>query len=283
MILSKLKFRRNHTLLRNGLIIVFATLLFSCSQYQKVLKSTDYELKYTKAMEYYEDEDYMRAATLLNELQGIYRGTDKAEVIQYTYASCLYGLHDYIMAGHYYRQFVKTYPSSALNEECQFMSGYCYYMQSPKPRLDQTDTYNAINEFQLFVNIYPSSDRVSEANRLMDELRDKLVYKSYLGAKLYFDLGNYMGNNYLSAVIAAQNSLKEYPDTKYREELSFLILEAKYIQAVNSVVEKKEDRMRDAIDEYFSFINEFPESEYMKKAVKIFEDASKVVKFEEVN
>lgn len=263
--------------------VIIIPFVLSCSQYQKVLKSTDYELKYSKAMEYYEKEDYMRAATLLNELQGVYRGTDKSESINYTYANCLYGLNDYLMGGHYFRQFVKTFPSSELNEECQFMSAYCYYMQSPKPRLDQTDTYNAINEFQLFVNLFPSSSRVPEANRLMDELRDKLVYKSYLSAKLYFDLGNYMGNNYLSSVIAAQNSLKEFPDTKYREELSFLILEAKYIQAENSVVEKKETRMRDAIDEYFSFINEFPESQYMKRAVKIFDDASKAVKFEEAN
>ncbi|SMO41003.1 Beta-barrel assembly machine subunit BamD [Saccharicrinis carchari] len=263
--------------------LILIPLLLSCSQYQKVLKSTDYEFKYAKAMEYFEKEDFMRAATLLNELQGVYRGTDKAETINYTYASCLYGLNDYIMAGHYYRQFVKTFPSSQRNEECQFMSGYCYYMTSPKPRLDQTDTYNAINEFQLFVNLYPRSERVAEANRLMDELRDKLVYKSYLSAKLYFGLGDYMGNNYLSAVIAAQNSLKEFPDTKYREELSFLILEAKYIQAVNSVISKKEERMRDAIDEYFSFINEFPESQYLNRAVKIYNDAAKNINFEETN
>ena len=264
-------------------VIILVPLLFSCSNYQKVLKSTDYEFKYTKAMEYFEKEDYMRAATLLNELQGVFRGTDKAETINYTYASSLYGLSDYIMAGHYYRQFVKTFPASKLNEECQFMSGYCYYMTSPKARLDQTDTNNALNEFQLFVNLYPSSGRVAEANRLMDELRDKLVYKSYLGAKLYFDLGDYMGNNYLSAVIAAQNSLKEFPDTKYREELSFLILESKYIQAVNSVPAKKDERMREAIDEYFSFINEFPESQYLSKAVKIYNSASKNIQFEEVN
>jgi outer membrane protein assembly factor BamD len=264
-------------------ILVVIPLLYSCSQYQKLLKSTDYELKYTKAKEYYEEEDFMRAVTLLNELQGVYRGTDKAEDITYTYANCLYGLRDYIMAGHYYRQFVSTYPTSSLSEECQFMSAYCYYMLSPKPRLDQEETYKAIDEFQLFMNLYPTSSKVEEANLLIDELRDKLVFKSYLSSKLYFDLGTYMGNNYKSAIIAAQNSLKEFPDTKYREELSFLILEAKYIQAANSVIGKKEERMRDTIDEYFSFINEFPESEYIKKAVKIYNDASKFVNFKDVN
>ena len=81
----------------------------------------------------------------------------------------------------------------------------------------------------------------------------------------------------MSAVIAAQNSLKQYPDTKYREELSFLILDAKYIQAVNSVEEKKMDRYGEAIDEYYAFYNECPESQYSKRAQKILEDSQREV------
>ncbi|WP_244824890.1 MULTISPECIES: outer membrane protein assembly factor BamD [Carboxylicivirga] len=249
-----------------------------CSKYQKLLKSQDYELWYAEAMKYYEQEDYTRAATLLGQLVNIYRGTDKAEEANYVYANCLYGLNDFLTAGHYYREYVKNFPAGDYAEECQYMSAYCYYMRSPKPRLDQTTTEEAIQEFQLFINMYPNSARVDESTRLMDELRDKLVYKSYLNAKLYYNLGDYLGNNYQSAVIAAQNSLKDFPDTKYREELSFLILESKYIQAVNSVEEKKEERVRDTIDEYYSFVNEFPEGKYKKKADRIFEDTDKMLK-----
>ncbi|WP_430816241.1 outer membrane protein assembly factor BamD [Carboxylicivirga sp. RSCT41] len=250
----------------------------SCSKYQKLLKSQDYELWYTEAMNYYEKEDYTRAATLMGQLVNIYRGTDKAEEVNYTYANCLYGLNDYLTAGHYYREYVKNFPAGDYAEECQYMSAYCYYKRSPKPRLDQTTTEDAIQEFQLFINMYPNSARVEESTRLMDELRDKLVFKSYLNAKLYYNLGDYMGNNYQSAVIAAQNSLKDFPDTKYREELSFLILESKYIQAVNSVEEKKEERVRDTLDEYYSFVNEFPEGKYRKKADRIFADTDKMLK-----
>jgi outer membrane protein assembly factor BamD len=151
-------------------------------------------------------------------------------------------------------------------------------MRSPKPRLDQTTTEEAIQEFQLFINMYPNSARVEESTRLMDELRDKLVFKSYLNAKLYYNLGDYLGNNYMSAVIAAQNSLKDFPDTKYREELSFLILESKHIQAVNSIEEKKEERVRDTIDEYYSFINEFPEGKFRKRADRIFKESDDLLK-----
>ncbi|MFT3738191.1 MAG: outer membrane protein assembly factor BamD [Breznakibacter sp.] len=259
-------------------LLVSLLVLASCSDYQKLLKSTDYELKYNKAMAYYKAEDFVKATTLFEELTSIYRGSDKAENLTYCYADALFKMKDYLMAAHYYGQFVKTYPSSDLVEECQFQLAYCKYKQSPKPRLDQTLTYEALNEFQLFINMFPASPRVNEATRFMDELRDKLVYKSYLNARLYFDLGNYRGNNYRSSVIAAQNSLREFPDTKYREELSFLILEAKYIQAVKSVEEKKDERARETIDEYYSFINEFPDSKYLKKAESIYKVSSSLVK-----
>ena len=85
------------------------------------------------------------------------------------------------------------------------------------------------------------------------------------------------GNNYLAAVITAQNILKEYPYTKLREDLSILILRAKYGMAKESVLEKKEDRMRDTIDEYYAFINEFPESKYRKEVESIFKEANKYV------
>lgn len=87
-----------------------------------------------------------------------------------------------------------------------------------------------------------------------------------------------MGNNYESAVITAQNALKRFPSNKYREELSIIILDAKYEQAVQSVVEKKLDRYRSAIDEYYNYINEYPEGKLRKHADKIFNESKKIVK-----
>jgi len=246
----------------------------SCGDYQKLLKSNDHELKYEKGLAYYEEGDYMRAATLLGDLIGIFRGTEKSESSHYIYADCLYNMKDYIMAEHYFSMFVQNYPTSDKTEEAQFMSAYCSYMMSPNPRLDQTTTYEALEGFQLFINLYPDSERAKEATVLMDELRDKLVYKAYLNAKLYYNMGNYMGNNYKSAVISARNTLDDYPDTQYREELSFLILDAKYLEAINSVLDKQEERLRDTLDEYYSFVNEFPQSRYLSDANDIFEKTS---------
>jgi outer membrane protein assembly factor BamD len=257
-------------------LVVIALFLSACGDYNKIVKSTDYEFKYKKAVEYYEEGEYVRAGTLFQELVNIYRGTSRADKIYYFYAKSMIGQKDYLMAGHYFKTLVKEFPASEYVEEAQFMVGYCAYLLSPKPRLDQSVTQEAIDALQLYINLYPFNERVEEANRLIDELRDKLVYKSYLTAKLYFDF-----ENYKAAVVALTNSMKEHPDSKYREELMYMLLKSKYLLAVNSVSEKKEERLTNALDEYFTFVDEYPESQYKKEADKYYETTAKLLNYKE--
>lgn len=259
-------------------ILIFTILVSSCGEYQKVLKSADPEFKYVKAKQYFERREYNKAATIFNELVPVFKGTAKADEVLYYLAESYFLQRNYTMAGHYYQQYAKSFPNTQEAETAYFNAAYCLYMSSPNPRLDQANTTKGIEAFELFLDLYPESGRYNEAQDYISELQDKLVYKSYLNAKLYFDLGNYMGNNYQAAVIAATNSLKDFPDTKYREELSFLILKSKYIQAENSVMEKQDDRYRETIDEYYSFINDFPESKYLKEANKMYTTSQEAVK-----
>ncbi|MCT4615025.1 MAG: outer membrane protein assembly factor BamD [Marinifilaceae bacterium] len=248
-------------------LLGFIILLSSCSEYQKLLKSDDNELKFTKAKEYYNSEDYAKAATLFQEVAPVYRGTSKAETIAYYIAYCAYGQNDPFSAGHYFRSFLKTYPDSPFAEECLYMSAYCYYMESPKPRLDQTPTNDAIEAFQLYINRYPRSTRIEKCNTYIDEMQDKLVFKSYLTAKNYYDR-----EYYPSAIIALQNSIKDYPGSKYRENLMCMLLESKYKLAENSVIKKKRERYNLAKEEYYSFINEYKEGKFRKNADKMLSD-----------
>lgn len=258
--------------------LLLALTLFSCSDYQKLLKSDDAELKYTKAVDYFNKGDFMRASTLFDAVATYYKGTERSETVLNYLAKSYMGQKDYLSASEYYKTYVKTYPKGKYVVEAKYMIGYCHYLDSPDARLDQAETLNAIVALQEFVEVYPESERVPEANKLLDEMHDKLAFKAYLNAKLYFNLGNYLGNNYESAVIAAQNALKKYPSTKYREELSMLILEAKYQQAVQSVEEKKIERYRSTIDEYYNYINEFPTGKSRKQADRIFNESKKIVK-----
>ena len=152
-------------------------LMISCSEYQKLLKGTDFEAKYEKAMEYYDEEDYYRSQTLLEELLTIYKGTQKAEEVYYRYTYCYYNLDDYLLAGYHFKVFAQTYPNSDYAEECSYLSAYCHFLNSPNSSLDQTDTYKAIEALQLFINMYPQSTRKDSCNSLIDDLRFKLESK----------------------------------------------------------------------------------------------------------
>lgn len=252
--------------------------LSSCGEYNKLLKSTDYDYKYEAAKNYYAKGQYGRSATLLNELITIMKGTDKAEESLYMLGMSYYNQEDFSTAAQTFITYCNTYPRGIFTELASFHAGKALYQDSPEPRLDQTGTYAAIQQLQRYLEYYPSSPRKKDAQDMVFELQDKLVKKDYYSAKLYYDLGNYLGNNYESAVITAQNALRDYPYTDLREELSVLILRAKYEMALNSVEEKRLERFRDTVDEYYAFKNEFPDSKYTKEAARIFEASNKVIK-----
>ncbi len=247
------------------IITLFVFLLSSCSEYQKILKSNDYNLKYKKAVEYYESGDYYRAQSLFDELVSLFKGTDKAEDILYYYADCHYQQRDYVIAAYYFDNFAKTFPYSPKTEQAVYNSAYCYYLNSPRSSLDQSDTKKAINAMQYFINKYPDSNKIDEANEIIDKLHFKLEEKSYNNARLYYKLGDYQ-----AATIALKNSIKDFPDSKYREEILYLIVKSSFLLAEMSVPSKQGERYQNTISEYFVFIDEYPESKYLKEIEKMY-------------
>jgi len=254
------------------ILFVFSVIIIisSCGGYEKLLKSNDIELKYEKGMAYYDQGQYMKAVTLFEQVIPRMKGTGKSENLNFLQAQCYYKMKDYVMAGHYFRTFVRTYFNSPRAEEADYLGAYCYYKLTVRPELDQTNTYNAINAFTLFKTKFPNSDHVEECNKLILELKEKLVEKSYLEAKLYFDL-----EKYKAAIVAIKNSLSDYPETKYREELMFLKLKSNYLLAVNSIHSKEQERYQNTVDEYYSFIDEFPKSKYGKEAEKMYNSSAR--------
>lgn len=257
------------------LMWMMIVLLSSCGEYNKILKSTDYELKYSYAKKYFNAKKYSRAASLLDELVPVFRGTANAEESLYLLAQSYYGQEDYQTATEYFKTYYSTYPKGEYAELSRYYAGYGLYLDSPDPRLDQTQTFDAIEQLQLYLEYYPQSERVKDVQNLMFELQEKLAYKELLAVRLYFNLGTYMGNNYLSSVITAQNALKNYPYSKYREEFMFYIIRSKYELALVSVHEKLQGRYREVVDEYFAYMNEYPEGKYVKQVQKFYDYANK--------
>ena len=253
-------------------------LLTGCTQYAKVQKSMDFDYKYELAKAYYMEEEYSQASSLLEGVLAFTKGTMFAEEALYMLSMCYFQMNDYVTASSYFTTYYNTYPRGVYAEAARFMSARALFLDTPDPRLDQTSTIKAIGEIRVFTEYYPYSKYRDQANEMLYELHDRLVEKEYGAAKLYYDLGNYMGNNYQSCIITAQNALNDYPYTKLREELSILILRARYGMAKESIQEKMMDRYRDTEDEYYAFKNEFPESKYMKEADKIYRDTQKALK-----
>lgn len=257
---------------------ILIIILSSCGEYNKVLKSKDIDYKFEYAKKAFDRGQYVQASTILTDIITPLKGGPKGEEALYLLALSYYENKDYLNSGVYFKTYYTRYPKGQFTELSRFYSGYGYYLESPDPQLDQSITLKAIEELQGFLDYFPKSDKVTIAQNAIFELQDKLTLKELQNAQLYYNLGTYMGNNYESAVIVAQNALKDYPYTKYREQLQLLILKSRFQEAVQSVEEKKPERFRDVIDEYYSFINDFPDSSNKKEADNILKIAQKYVK-----
>jgi len=251
------------------LIITLLPFLPSCG-FQKILKNGTADEKYEAAIKYYNEKDYSRALQLFDQIMGAMRASDKAEKIYYYYAYCYYNQKDYTLASYYFKRYATTFPNSPQAEECSFLCAYCNYMNSPEYSLDQTITFEGLKELQLFANTYPKSKRISECNDLIDKLRDKLEYKDYKMAKLYYRM-----EDYAAAITSLNNIIKDFPGTVHKEEIMFLIFKSYHKFAKESIEEKKKDRHQKAIIAYTEFVAQYPESQFLTEATDLKERSKK--------
>lgn len=245
----------------------------SCDSFEKVLKSEDFDYKYEKAKEYYNEGDYYKSRVLLEELISYYKGSKSVEDLYYYYSWCYYGDKEYLSAAYYFKRFVDVYGNSEHAEESLFMVAKSYSKMSPRAELDQTNTIKAIESFELFVNSYPNSSKVAESNALIDEMRKKMEEKSIANADLYFKI-----SDFAAAAHDYQNVLLNFPETTERERLSFMILKSKFHLAEKSIESKKEHRFNETITTYLKFIDSYKDSEYLREAESYYTASNTYIK-----
>ena len=271
-------------------VVIVALLLSSCAkEFNAVYKSTDYDYKYEFAKECFDKGKYTNAITLLEELVTILKGSDNGEECLYMLAMAEFCNGDYETASTYFKKYYQSYPKGIYSEMASYFVGESLYMSTPEPRLDQSQTVNAISAYQEYLDLFPDALMKSQAQQRLFALQDKLVKKELLSAQLYYNLGTYFGNctnggsNYEACIITAQNALKDYPYSSMRENFSLLIMKSKYELAEQSVREKQLDRFRDAEDECYGFINEFPDSKDRDLAEKYIAKCKKITSSENNN
>jgi len=250
------------------LLLALVFLASSCkSTFERTRTSGNAELILTSAFNFYEKKNYQRALTLFELVINTLRGDARAEEAFYAYAECHYKTNQYLLAAFYFKNFSNTFTNSPLREEAAYMSAYSNYQLSPSFRLDQKATESAIEEFQVFVNLFPTSEKVGACNKLIDGLRRKLEQKAFGEGQLYFDLRQYQ-----SAVISFDNLLRDYPESPDVERVRYLIAKASFLLSENSVVEKKEERYGQASVRCADFLEKYPSGKYSKEVNQIRKD-----------
>lgn len=260
---------KKQILLLSGLLIVLLLADVGCrSKYEKLKASNDNAKKFQEGKRLYDKKEYVKALGLFETLLSRYRGTDGATDLFYLNAMANYKLKDYTSAAYHFNEFATSYPSDPRAEEARFLTAYCYYLDAPVFSLDQENTLKCIDKLQLFINLYPKSDRVAEASKLIQDLRDRLEIKAYSNAKLYLTIGENQ-----AAIIAFGNVLRDYPDTKYAEELDYLTIKAEYEYAHQSREYKQEERYTQTIESADSFFDKYPKSTYTAQAQQLRKDS----------
>ena len=253
-------------IIQKGILLILAVALFSCSEFQKTLKSDDIDKKFDAAIAYYKDQDYYRAGLLLEELIPITRGTANAEISLFYYAYCHYYQNQLYLATFYFENLLSTYPRSEYAEEAQYMAAKSKYEGTPKYNLDQSSTQSTLADLQSFINKYPNSQYVRSSETMMENLNARIEQKAFESAVLYHKLGYYK-----SAVITLDHFKNDFPTSKFLEEATFIRLESQFKLAKLSVEDKKDERFREAITFYQDFVDTFPNSKFARQAENIYD------------
>ncbi|MET0758791.1 MAG: outer membrane protein assembly factor BamD [Flavobacterium sp.] len=241
--------------------LLIAVVFSSCSEYQKAIKTEDVAVKFDMATKLYESKKYTKAIRLFEQLAPTYRGKPQAEKMFYMFAQSYYKTKQYYLAGYQFESFASGYPKSDKIQEAAFLGAKCYSMLSPVYSLDQTDTYKAIDKLQAFIDTYPNSEYLSEANVVVKALREKLEKKAFENAKGYNKISDHK-----SAIVALDNFISDYPGTPFKEKALFYKFDSTYQLAINSVPSKMEERLNVAKTAHSNLIKFNANSEYKQKA-----------------
>lgn len=253
-----------------GLLLLVVTLFYSCNEYQKALKNEDVAAKFNISTQLYDAGKYSKAIRLFEQIATSYRGKPQAEKLFYMFAQSYYKTKQYYLAGYQFESFVSGYPKSEKLEEAAYLGAKSFSMLSPTYSLDQTDTFKAIDKLQAFIDTYPNSEYLPEANSTVKVLREKIEKKVYENAKGYNTIADYK-----SALVAFDNFIADYPGTPFKENALFYKFDSAYQLAINSIPAKMVERLNVAKLAYAN-LNKFnAENQYKTKANEMIAEVEK--------
>jgi len=242
-------------------LLVLVLLVSSCNEYQKALKNEDIAAKFEIGTKMYDAKKYTKAIRLFEQIAPQYRGKPQAEKLFYMFSQSYYKTKQYTLSGYQFESFVSSYPKSEKVQEAAYLGAKSYSKLSPEYSLDQTDTFKAIEKLQNFIDTYPNSEYLSEANETMRVLSDKIEKKVYENAKGYNTVSEFK-----AAIVALDNFIIDFPGTKFKEDALFLKFDSAYQLGINSVPSKMEERLNVAKAAYTGLMKYKADTKYKEKA-----------------
>ena len=251
--------------------LYFILILFigvSCSKFRKIEKSQDWRVKYEAALNYYNKKDYYRASVLFEQVIPIVRGLPEGEKVQFYLAYCQFYDKLYLLGSEQFKTFYETYGRSSMAEEARYMFAYSLYMSSPKDNLDQSNSVDAMNAMQEFLNRFPNSKFRDQAIEVIATTQKKLERKGFDNAYQYYKM-----RQYKAAIVALNNFKNNFPDSEFLEEAYYLVIVSEYKLAEQSIYSKQEERYKGVVEHYKEFVDKYPSSGFLREGEKMYADS----------
>lgn len=269
--------------MRNGLtfwvLLSVLVLTISCSKFRKYEKSADWRVKYEAGMNYFAKKDYYRASVLFEQILPIVRGLPEGEKVQFNLAYCQFYDKLYLLAAEQFKTFYETYGRSGFAEEARYMYAFSLYTSAPGWNLDQSSSIDAMSAMQEYLNRYPNSKFREQAVNVINESQQKLEKKGFENARQYYKV-----KQYKAAVVALNNFKNNFPDSRFVEESYYLVVDAEFKLAEQSISSKQLERYKAVVEHYKEFLEKFPESKYLKDAEKLYASSlQKINSFKNTN
>lgn len=246
--------------MRTGILIASIFLLASCNGVQTLLHRGRPEQIYARGRALYEKGKWEKASLLFESAAPYYAGTEQEDSIAFMHARSKFKSRNYPLAAEEFDLFRQKFLRSPFVEQAEGMLALSYYYLAPPPQRDQAMTMQALVTINEYLSHYPEGENADAFRQANKELTERLHEKAYENAYTY-----YKTEKYKSAIVALREALKKYPDSARRERMMYLVVLSSYELAVNSVLSKQHDRYLSMLDSYYSFVAEYPDSEYVKE------------------
>lgn len=234
-------------------LIYLAFILMACSS-SKIEQNMTSEERYELGMKEFNKNNFLEAINEFSIVTLQYPGSAESDDAQYYLGECRFNREEYLLATYEYERLKRNMPASPYVSKAQYKIALSYDMLSPTSSLDQNYTLKAIDEYQAFIEYFPTDSLAIISEKRILELREKLAEKEYNTAVLYMKM-----EYFKAATIYYDNVLENYHDSKYAEK--------SYVGKIEALIKRRKNEDAQFVAE--KFLEKYPHSNYRTEVLTL--------------